>query len=101
MADEIIAPAAARTAPSRREMTKLAGAGSLAASAVTPADAATAAAGVPVRGYFIWSPFDNFEWADGYGLRFGVIHVDYAPLKRTPKLGASLYSQVIAHNAVV
>jgi beta-glucosidase len=59
------------------------------------------AEGVPVRGYFIWSPFDNFEWADGYGIRFGVIHVDYASLKRTPKLSASFYSQVIARNAVV
>jgi beta-glucosidase len=59
------------------------------------------AEGVPVRGYFIWSPFDNFEWADGYGIRFGVIHVDYASLKRTPKLSASFYSQVIARNTVV
>jgi beta-glucosidase len=59
------------------------------------------AEGAPVRGYFIWSPFDNFEWADGYGICFGVIHVDYATLKRTPKLSASFYSQVIAHNAVV
>jgi beta-glucosidase len=57
--------------------------------------------GVPVRGYFLWSPFDNFEWADGYGLRFGLIHVDYATQKRTPKLSASYYRDVIARNAVV
>jgi beta-glucosidase len=56
--------------------------------------------GVPVHGYFAWSLFDNFEWSDGYGIRFGVIHVDYASLKRTPKLSASLYSQVIRRNAV-
>jgi beta-glucosidase len=56
---------------------------------------------VPVRGYFVWSLFDNFEWADGYATRFGVIHVDYATLKRTPKLSASYYAEVIRRNAVV
>lgn len=55
--------------------------------------------GVPVRGYFLWSLLDNFEWADGYATRFGVIHVDYATLKRTPKLSASFYREVIAGNA--
>jgi beta-glucosidase len=59
------------------------------------------AEGVPVRGYFLWSLFDNFEWADGYATRFGVIHVDYATQKRTPKLGASYYAEVIRRNAVV
>ncbi len=57
--------------------------------------------GVPVRGYFVWSLFDNFEWADGYATRFGLIHVDYATLKRTPKLSASYYAEVIRRNAVV
>ncbi len=56
--------------------------------------------GVPVRGYFLWSLFDNFEWADGYGPRFGLIHVDYATLQRTPKLSASYYAEVIRRNAV-
>lgn len=57
--------------------------------------------GVPVRGYFHWSSLDNFEWSDGYGTRFGLIYVDYATLKRTPKLSASFYREVIARNAVV
>ncbi len=55
---------------------------------------------VPVRGYFLWSLFDNFEWTDGYGTRFGLIHVDYPTLKRTPKLSASYYAEVIRRNAV-
>jgi beta-glucosidase len=59
------------------------------------------AEGVPVRGYFVWSPFDNFEWANGHALRFGLIHVDYLTQKRTPKLSASFYREVIARNAVV
>ena len=57
------------------------------------------AEGVPVRGYFLWSLLDNFEWADGYSKRFGVIHVDFATQKRTPKLSASFYREVIARNA--
>ena len=41
--------------------------------------------GVDVFAYFVWSAFDNMEWHDGYGPRFGVIHVDYDTMARTPK----------------
>lgn len=57
--------------------------------------------GVPVRGYFVWSLLDNFEWTDGYGTRFGLHYVDYETLKRTPKLSASFYRRVIEGNALV
>jgi len=56
--------------------------------------------GIPVKGYFLWSLMDNFEWADGYTNRFGLHYVDYATQKRTPKLSASFYREVIARNAV-
>ena len=59
-----------------------------------------AADGVPVRGYFLWSLMDNFEWADGYTNRFGLHYVDYETQKRTPKLSASFYREVIRTNAL-
>ncbi len=53
-------------------------------------------AGVPLRGYFAWSTLDNFEWAYGYRMRFGVIHVDYATQRRTIKDSGYLLGQ-LAH----
>jgi beta-glucosidase len=52
--------------------------------------------GAGVKGYFVWSLLDNYEWADGYGKRFGLVYVDYKTQKRTPKLSAQFYSSVIA-----
>ena len=54
--------------------------------------------GVPVRGYFVWSLLDNFEWALGYAMRFGLVHVDFATQQRTPKASADWYGQVIRKN---
>ncbi|KAK7264503.1 hypothetical protein RJT34_32112 [Clitoria ternatea] len=51
--------------------------------------------GADVRGYFVWSLLDNFEWKYGFTVRFGVHHVDYATLKRTPKLSATWYKNFI------
>jgi beta-glucosidase len=59
-----------------------------------------AAEGYPIKGYFLWSLMDNFEWADGYSKRFGIHYVDFKTLKRTPKLSAEWYKEVIAKNAV-
>jgi beta-glucosidase len=52
--------------------------------------------GVDLRGYFVWSLLDNFEWAYGYSKRFGLIDVNYETLERTPKDSARFYSEVIA-----
>jgi beta-glucosidase len=59
-----------------------------------------AAEGIPVKGYFLWSLLDNFEWAFGYTKRFGICYVNYETLQRIPKLSAKFYSQVIKSNAV-
>jgi beta-glucosidase len=56
--------------------------------------------GVPVRGYFLWSLLDNFEWADGYSKRFGIVYVDFTTQKRTPKMSANFYKDVIRDNRV-
>ncbi|BDI28232.1 beta-glucosidase [Capsulimonas corticalis] len=56
--------------------------------------------GYPVKGYFVWSLMDNFEWAFGYTKRFGICYVNYETLERTPKLSAEFYSGVIRRNAV-
>jgi len=57
-------------------------------------------AGVPLEGYFAWSLLDNFEWSFGYAQRFGLVHVDYATQRRTPKDSARWYSDVIRRNGV-
>ncbi len=53
-------------------------------------------AGVPVRGYFCWSLLDNFEWAEGFSKRFGLVHVDFGTLRRTPKTSYGWYRDLIA-----
>jgi beta-glucosidase len=54
--------------------------------------------GVPIEGYFQWSLMDNFEWAEGYKHRFGLVHCDYATQKRTMKDSARWYADVIRTN---
>ncbi|HEX6495260.1 MAG TPA: GH1 family beta-glucosidase [Acidobacteriaceae bacterium] len=56
--------------------------------------------GVPVKGYFLWSLLDNYEWADGYSKRFGITYVDFETQKRTPKLSSSYYKEVIRRNGL-
>ena len=58
------------------------------------------AEGVPVKGYFLWSLLDNYEWADGYEKRFGITYVDFQTQKRTPKLSSRFYKHVIATGSV-
>lgn len=58
------------------------------------------AEGVPVRGYFLWSLMDNFEWIFGYGKRFGLYRVDFETQARLPKLSAAFYRDVVARNAI-
>ena len=53
-------------------------------------------AGVDVRGYFVWSILDNFEWAAGYRERFGLVHVDYDTLARTPKDSYRWFQSMLA-----
>ncbi|MFF9273997.1 GH1 family beta-glucosidase [Streptomyces griseosporeus] len=52
-------------------------------------------AGVDVRGYFVWSLLDNFEWAEGYARRFGLVHVDFGTLERTPKASYGWLREVL------
>jgi beta-glucosidase len=56
--------------------------------------------GVPVRGYFLWSLMDNFEWIFGFEQRFGVYHVNFETQARVPKLSAAFYRDVVAKNAI-
>lgn len=65
--------------------------------------AATMAArdeGVPLRGYFVWSLFDNFEWGRGYAMRFGIVHVDFKTQERIVKASGRWYSELARSGAI-
>jgi beta-glucosidase len=53
------------------------------------------AEGAPVKRYYAWSFMDNYEWAEGYAKRFGIVHVDFDTMKRTPKESAKVFSSII------
>lgn len=57
-------------------------------------------AGVDVRGYFLWSLLDNFEWSYGYSKRFGIVHVDFATQKRIVKDSGEWYARLIQQNSI-
>ena len=63
------------------------------------AAAEASAAGVDVVAYYAWSLLDNYEWADGYSKRFGLVYVDYGTLDRTPKRSARWFARVLAAHA--
>lgn len=56
--------------------------------------------GVDLRGYMVWSFLDNFEWAEGYSKRFGLVHVEYGTQQRIPKASARWYADVIQHRGL-
>ena len=58
-------------------------------------------AGVNLKGYFVWSLLDNFEWQQGYSQRFGIVHVDFATQRRTPKASALFYADAIRSRGAV
>jgi beta-glucosidase len=59
------------------------------------------AAGADLRGYFVWSLLDNFEWQSGYSKRFGIVYVDFESQQRVPKESARFYSDVIRTNGAI
>ncbi|HMC02755.1 MAG TPA: family 1 glycosylhydrolase, partial [Cellulomonadaceae bacterium] len=63
--------------------------------------ARAAAEGAPVKGYFVWSLLDNFEWGYGYSKRFGIVYVDYPTLERVPKDSFYWYRDFIASHRPV
>ena len=58
------------------------------------------AEGIDLRGYFVWSLLDNFEWTFGYSKRFGIVRCDFESQRRVPKLSARWYRQVIEDNGI-
>jgi beta-glucosidase len=58
-------------------------------------------AGLALGGFFVWSLLDNFEWAEGYDRRFGLVHVDFRTQKRTPKASARWYGEVVRPGGVL
>lgn len=56
--------------------------------------------GVPLKGYFVWSLMDNFEWALGYTKRFGIVYVDYPTQRRIVKDSGKWYSDIIKRKAL-
>ena len=56
--------------------------------------------GIDVRGYYVWSLLDNFEWNAGYTMRYGLYHTDFGTLERTPKKSAGWYRNVIENNGL-
>lgn len=56
--------------------------------------------GIPVRGYFYWTLVDNFEWNNGWGVRFGLIEIDPLTQKRIPRRSASLFGEICRANAI-
>ena len=61
---------------------------------------AAIADGVNLRGYFVWSLMDNFEWAEGYAKRFGLVYVDFGTQKRILKRSGEFYARVVRANAL-
>ncbi|MGH7725054.1 MAG: GH1 family beta-glucosidase [Candidatus Eiseniibacteriota bacterium] len=61
--------------------------------------AAARTKGADLRGYFVWSLLDNFEWGEGYGQRLGIVHVDYETQKRTVKASGEYYASLIRSRA--
>jgi beta-glucosidase len=56
--------------------------------------------GMDIRGYLFWSSLDNFEWSEGYSMRFGLIHVDFKTQKRTVKQSGKMFAQIAKRNAL-
>jgi beta-glucosidase len=56
------------------------------------------ARGIDLRAFHVWSLLDNFEWAEGYAHRFGIVHVDFATMERTPKASYDWYRELIARH---